>query len=90
MIIQNGSDCTPAKPKVICVSEDGIHINQSIPKGMVVEVISIVGEDGNHYIDISTIGSTKEYLLEDITNQPTWTLDDAGLAQAVSDISGWL
>jgi len=42
-------------------------------------------------MDFSAENQTKEYFdLQDVTNQPGWTADLAGLNQALEDINGWL
>lgn len=89
MKIINGEDLIPAINTVIAVSTDDVNYTKLIQK---VSIVLIEGEDsaGNYIVILRQGVRAIEINLAEVTNQPTWTNDEAGLLTALTDINSWL
>lgn len=89
MKIINGYDLVPPINTVIAIANDGINYTKHIQK---VSIVAVEGDiwGGNYIVIIGQGLRAVEVNLGEVTNQPTWTNDPAGLAIALADINQWL
>lgn len=99
MEIVNGITADAGWTKQIAHSSDGVNWNTLSKINLRVKRDAVTGNTSSPLVDssakfiITLLGGDDELLrfkLSDVTNQPTWTLNLAGLQKAVDDINTWI
>jgi len=89
MKINNGIDVSLSLQGLIVLAQDDVNYNIGIEKK---SVSFIEGEASIRFLALIhyNVTRTLEVNLAEVTNQPTWTQDQAGVNQAIADINGWI
>jgi len=89
MLIDDGKNI--AYPGKICIANDNVMYDEFISKALIIELLSEANVDLSRF-SVTMNGPYKntEIRLNEITNQPGWTLDPAGVSQALSDLNDWI
>jgi hypothetical protein len=99
MEIVNGITADAGWTKQIAYSSDGVNWNTLSKANLRVKRDAVTGNTSSPLVEssgkfiVTLLHSDEELLrfkLSDVTNQPTWTNDLAGLQKAVDDINTWI
>ena len=90
MKIDNGNSLIPALNGSIAIAYDEINYSPEIRKDKVTGLGFENIETRKLVMIYLLFGKTHEINLADVTNQPTWTLDQDGINQAMTDINSWI
>lgn len=87
MKIEDGKNIRVEYIDYICIAEDDVNYNIYINKKDITAIESAINVNG-HYLVIHN-SLYENVRLEDITNQPTWTSNQAGVDKSVADVINW-
>ena len=91
MKIDDGTNIDASLAKAIGISNNGTDWDLYFQKTTIIEVCGLLDGASNAVVILKSFSNIKiEFQLDDITNQATWTNNQAGLSNATKDIISWL